>query len=383
MTKFSSSLLFIIILISSISCQKKVTPEIEKYTISIDSIRKSIDVSGYDTIWFSVSPKDGKKPIVIVDPKDYESNYRQYANPNVVKATDTYLVLSRDFPEYQNIGTIQLTLLAYGTRQSSVTASYVTSKATSSTLNGKILFRTSSYWVLWDLKTNKAISTASSSLDVVDYNSTTGQILVRSGSVSYLYYYNENFTVYNNYYIANLSYYTSNWCFLGTSNTVSYFNSYDDLGHLFTPPSTNTTTALESSYYSMYQFNASEYAHAHIMYSSFNSYYYIRYSINNGSYKIAATSYYDYFKNIEISKDGKYLLYTYNNELRLFNTGTQSSINTSNYTNIKPCFDNSFSKVCFIDTYNRLAIYDIDGKTTSYPLDGTAYGSNYIYQAYW
>ncbi len=379
MTKFITSLLFVLTLIFIFSCKKKVFPEEGKYKITIDSIRKSTTTSDYDTIWFTVSPQDGKKTIVRVS--GYTNDYG-YANPKIVNATDKYLVLDRNIQGYNNSSRIRIAVLAYGSAQSYDDVPYLTTTKTTnnSQLSGKILFKTNSNWVLWDLKANKVISTASSSLEVVDYNSTTGKILVKSGS--YLYYYNEDFTTYKNYYIANLSSNASNLCFNGTSNSVSYFDAYDNFGHQFTPPSTNSTTQLEYYYYYMYQFNASQNAQAHVMYSS-SSYYYLRYSINSGLYQTASYASSNSFNNIEISNDGKYLLYTYNSKLTIYNTSTLSTIDLANYSYYKPCFDNTFTKVSFIDLSNRLTIYDIQSGGTSYPLYNTSYGIYNIYQAYW
>jgi hypothetical protein len=382
MTKFNTSLLFIIILILSLSCQKKVTPEIQKYTISIDSIRKSFDVSGYDTVWFSVSPKDEKKPIVIVNQYEYNGYYEKYANPNIVKATDKYLVLTRDFPEYSNLANIQLTLLAYGTVQSSTNTPYVTSIIANDKSSGKILFQTyTQQWVIWDIKTNKMVSTSSLNLNIVDYNSTSGQILVKDGY--YLKLYNEKFDL-----ISTSGYFPSilnakNLCFTGIGNSVSYYSSHDNLGHNFTFTNTETKTSSESSFYYMYNYNASQNVKAYL--SRYGSYYYLRYSINNSSYNTAITEYYNYFSDFEISNNGTYLIYNYNGTLRLHNLQDWASsyINISNNSNYKPCLNGNSNKISFIDIYNKLEIYDIQSNTVSYPLNGTTYGSSSIIAAYW
>lgn len=374
MTKFITSLLFALALIFIFSCKKKVFPEEGKYKITIDSIRKSTTTSDYDTIWFTLSPKDGKTPIVAIRDNEYG-----FANPKIVSSTDKYLVLSRNFSGYNNYANIRITVLAYGIQQSYAEAPYSTTPKTNNNikLSGKILFQTNSNWVLWDLGTQKVISTASFNLEVVDYNSTLGKILVKSGS--YLYYYNEDFSTYSSYYNSDYNY-SSNYCFDGPSTSISYFSTHDRYGHKFTPSSTFSPILPDNYSNYLFSFNTSQNTNAYVTYYH-NYYYELRFSNNNNIYQTISSSNYNNYDNIEVSSNGSYILYTYDYALKIYDVNKNSTITPYISTYNKACFDNTSSKVSFV-TSNQLGIYDITSGDIIYPFSNSSYNS-IIYQAYW
>jgi hypothetical protein len=377
MTKFITPLFSVLAFIFICSCKKKVFPEDEKYTISIDSIRRSASVSDYDTIWFTVSPQDGKKTIISVNGS---TNTYLHANPEIINATEHYLVLNRNFPNYNNGSQIRLTVLAYGFQQGYIDTPYLTTTTTTSNnikLSGKILFQTNSNWVLWDLGTQKVISTASFNLEVVDYNSTLGKILVKSGS--YLYYYNEDFSTYSSYYISDYNY-SSNYCFDGPSTSISYFSTYDRYGHKFTPSSTFSPILPDNHSNYLFSFNTSQNTNAYVTYYH-NYYYELRFSNNNNMYQTISSSNYNNYDNIEVSSNGSYILYTYDYALKIYDVNKNSTITPYISTYNKACFDNTSSKVSFVKS-NQLGIYDITSGDIIYPFSNSSYNS-IIYQAYW
>lgn len=382
MTKILYKILLASLLVSLLQCSKvkEIPKPKDSYALTINKISINNKTS-IDTVYYSITPKDDKKIILQIDSLGNSSWTNSNANVSIVSQTETYVLVKRT-NNFNNLD-LKIDALAYGSVQSSVTIPYAngtinTGGNTSGT--DKILFQAGNEWVVWDLKNNKKLYSTSLYLNIVDYNSQTGMILVLNGS--YLQFYNENFTksTITDFYSYYLNY-AFNIRFSGSGNDVSFVENYYNYGRNFDSQGT-----LSSNNY-MYDYNSNntKSIYAELVYSSNSGYYNLNY-VKNGAIKTIESSYYksDFtnYNLVEVSKDGKYILYNYGSNLNVYNTSNSSKKTIYYYNYNTASFNSTTSKICYLEN-SELAIYDINSNSISYPLQNTSYGNSYIYYTFW
>lgn len=337
--------------------------------------------SQYDTIWYKTDKE--YDPNITLDVNYYESSS---ANPEVIKRTKDYILLNRNFDSYNKKDYLYLHLVGYGKAFENKSIQYKGTTFNTGSGLGKILFKTSSAWILWDLDNKKVVQAYDLSYDIVDYNYTLSRILIQGSE--YLYFYDEDLIYQGSAPYNSRIYYGNNFHMASDNNTIGFYESYYlNAGEGYTITSAGGTSSYTDGY-TMYNFhsNGSGSAVNYVYHQYYNGQRRLKYTLSSGTTGIAKTSSYG-FGDIEISRDGNYLAYVdlYNqNTIEILNTSSKAySYLTSLKSQSPLAINDESTHIVYVKSTGALQLYDLSKKTSSSPLDGTSYANATITEIYW